>query len=91
VAVLPKVPLLPALPSSMALADLDHLSAAIVAEPAKLDFAPNPNHYCAQGDSRVTKSPARKAAQKKTPDMSPRLRLELQVDCESGQEQDESV
>ena len=90
-AVLPKLPLLPAPLSSIALADLDHLSAAIAAEPAKLDFAPNPNHYRAKGESRVTKSPARKAAQKKTADMSPRLRLELQVDCESGQEQDESA
>jgi hypothetical protein len=53
----------------------------IVATPAKLDFAANPNHYRTNG--KVAKLKPRQRA--RGADLSPRLLLKLSLECETSQ------
>jgi hypothetical protein len=54
-------------------------------EPVKLDFAANPTHYPVYGNVKVKKA---KPRQSPRVDLSPRLELSLNVQCDAAQEQD---
>lgn len=54
----------------------------IIARPAKLDFAANPNHYRVNGGGRVEKT---KPSSARGTNLSPRLVLGLSLKCETTQ------
>ena len=56
--------------------------AKIIARPAKLDFAANPNHYRVNGSGRVEKAKPRSAG---GINLSPRVVLGLSLKCETTQ------
>jgi hypothetical protein len=70
---------------SLALGSVDVPAPRLVTRPAKLDFAANPNHYCANGSGKVKKAKPRQGPQV---DLSPRLELRLTVQCDAAEEQD---
>ena len=67
---------------SLAMGSVDPLAKA-AAKQVKLDFAANPNHYHANGKGKLARAKPRDPRL----DLSPRLELRLNVQCEV-QEQD---
>jgi hypothetical protein len=78
-AVSAKIPLLPVVVHDIALPRL-----SLVPKPLRLDFAANPNHH--RGNGKATESKLKKRAH--GVDLSPRLELSLDVQCDAVQEPD---
>jgi hypothetical protein len=70
---------------SLALGSIDVPAPRLCARPVKLDFAANPNHYHANGNGKVRKAKPRQIPRV---DLSPRLELRLDVQCDAVQEPD---
>ncbi len=87
-AVLPKIPRLPASLMSIATGGVDFPAAAVVSKNIKLDFAANPNRYHTNGNGKVKKA---KPLQGPRIDLTPRLELGLNVQCDVVQEQDSEM
>ena len=97
-AVSSKIPLPPVRLASPAPKGLDRTIAGLmrpellnlkcVAEPAKLDFAPSPRQYRANGGQGIKKPKARLGPRV---DLSPRLELSLNVQCDVAKDQDPAL
>jgi hypothetical protein len=87
-AVATKTALSPAPSPSVAAGVPDLPTPALDQPPVKLDFAPNPNHYRVKGKVKVKKA---KPRQSPRVDLSPRLKLSLNVERDAAPEQDPEV
>ena len=82
-AVVPKSALSPAPSPSIALGTADLPALRLVPKPVHLDFAANPNRYPTNRNAGKAKPPKSVRV-----DLSPRLELVLNVQCDAGQEED---
>jgi hypothetical protein len=73
---------------SLAVGSGDLSVPSLVARPAQLDFAANPNHYRINGNGKVKKAKPRQGPRV---DLSPRLELSLNVQCDVVQEEDAEI
>ena len=81
----PKLPLRLGPLMSLAMGSVDPHTPAVVTKSVKLDFAASPSHYRANGKGKIGKA---KLGQGPRLDLSPRLELRLNVECDGVQEQD---
>jgi hypothetical protein len=73
---------------SLSVASVCFPASGIVPPPAKLDFAPNPNHYRTNANKTMKKA---KSSKHPRLDLSPRLELSLDIVCDTAEEQNRDI